>query len=533
MALGLYDWIIVILYLILLLFLSAYLSKFQKTKQDYFVANRNQNSLGLTISILATQCSTNSILGAPAFVAFASGGGLIWLQYELAIPLAMIVIMIFLFPLFYHLKLISVYEYLERRFDTKTRLILSGIFQFIRVFATAVTVYSIAIVVELISGLSFFWSVILIGLITIIYDFLGGIKAIIYSDIIQMIILILVLIGVLFFLISFFDGFQNMFEAFPKERKEAVNYLNYEIKESQNFNFWAMLFGGIFLYISYYGCDQSQVQKELCAKNQNEGQKILFLNGILRFPIVLLYCLIGVGIGSYSLIESDFLNSLPRNGEFPNYNLAVPIFLIQNLPQGIVGLTLVALFAAAMSSIDSVINSLSATTVEDFLKKTKLMNNITSKKELFFSRIITIIWGIIALCLAFSVEKISGNVLIAINKIGSLINGPILGVFILAIFTVKTNGTNACFGLITGFVGNIILWIFFPNISWLWWNVIGFFVTFTVGYFFALISKNKQSKKKDWSLIFFKDIGYKRDWLIRYIILFFWFLVIFCLINIL
>ena len=98
MTLGLYDWIIVILYLILLLFLSAYLSKFQKSKQDYFVANRNQNSLGLTISILATQCSTNSILGAPAFVAFASGGGLIWLQYELAIPIAMIVIMIFLFP---------------------------------------------------------------------------------------------------------------------------------------------------------------------------------------------------------------------------------------------------------------------------------------------------------------------------------------------------------------------------------------------------------------------------------------------------
>ena len=119
--------------------------------------------------------------------------------------------------------------------------------------------------------------------------------------------------------------------------------------------------------MSYYGCDQSQMQR-LCAENEDEGKKI-FLNGILRFPLVLLYCLIGVGIGSYSQINTDFVSSLPKQDGIPNFNLAVPIFLIENLPIGIVGLTLVALFSAAMSSLDSVLNSLSAVTMEDFIKK--------------------------------------------------------------------------------------------------------------------------------------------------------------------
>ena len=155
------DWIVIFVYLAGLIGFSAWLSKRQHSRADYYVAGRNTGAVPIAVSIMATQCSSNSILGAPAFVAFAAGGGLIWLQYELAVPLAMMLVMMFMFPLFYRLRLISVYDYLERRFDLKTRLLLSGLFQFVRAFATAVTVYSIAIVIELITGLSFFWSVVL------------------------------------------------------------------------------------------------------------------------------------------------------------------------------------------------------------------------------------------------------------------------------------------------------------------------------------------------------------------------------------
>ena len=172
-----------------LLILAWHISRVQNNGLDYFVAGRDIGPYKIATSVVATQCSTNSILGAPAFVAFAAGGGLTWLQYELAVPLAMLFVMIFLYPIFYQLQIISVYEYLERRFDLKTRLLLSGLFQLIRVFATAVTVYSISLVVELITGLSFFWSVVILGSVTIVYDVLGGIRATIYSDILQICLL--------------------------------------------------------------------------------------------------------------------------------------------------------------------------------------------------------------------------------------------------------------------------------------------------------------------------------------------------------
>ena len=127
-----------------------------------------------------------------------------------------------------------------------------------------------------------------------------------------------------------------------------------------------MLFGGLFLYISYYGCDQSQVQRELCVRNQKDAQTVFFINGLARFPLVLLYCFVGLGISAYASLNPEFLSTLPSTGNGLNFNLAVPTFFIENLPVGIVGLSLVIFFAAAMSSLDSVINSLSATTMEDF-----------------------------------------------------------------------------------------------------------------------------------------------------------------------
>ena len=192
----------------------------------------------------------------------------------------MLFIMIFLYPIFYQLKIISVYEYLERRFDIKTRLLLSGLFQLMRVFATAVTVYSISLVVELITGLSFFWSVLILGLVTIVYDVLGGIKATIYSDVLQMTILITVLLMVMFILIDNFGDLSTLLNNFSEDRKASLRFDNHGFGDGEDFAFWPMLIGGFFLYVSYYGCDQSQVQRELCARSQNDGQKILFINGI-------------------------------------------------------------------------------------------------------------------------------------------------------------------------------------------------------------------------------------------------------------
>ncbi|WGL16956.1 sodium:solute symporter [Microbulbifer bruguierae] len=473
------DWLIITIYCIGLLAMAYWLARRQESREDYYVAGRNVGPWPVGLSIMATQCSTNSILGAPAFVAFAAGGGLLWLQYELAVPLAMVVLILFVMPLFRHLQLVSVYAYLEQRFDLETRLTLSGLFLFVRAFATAVTVYSIALVINLITGLGFTASVMLLGAFTVVYDVMGGIRGVIYSDVIQLLILAVMLMLVLAFLVDASGGFEQMWQSFAAERKTTLDFAHHGFGDGQTFAFWPMLLGGLFLYVSYYGCDQSQVQRQLSTRDIDATNNALLINGLLRFPLVLLYCLVGVGIAVFATGHPEFVAALPDSGNGLEYNLAVPLYMINVLPVGLVGLSLVALFAAAMSSLDSVLNSLSATTMEDFVRGFH-RGRWTPHKELILSRVITALWGGVTLVMAFFVDDIATTVLEAINKIGSLANGPILAVFALGFLTHRVQGRHAIAGLLAGISVNGICWLTLPEISWLWWNVIGFAVAVNV-----------------------------------------------------
>ncbi|WP_066964698.1 sodium:solute symporter [Microbulbifer sp. Q7] len=481
------DWLIIAAYCVGLLVMAYWLSRRQESREDYYVAGRNVGPWPVGLSIMATQCSTNSILGAPAFVAFTAGGGLLWLQYELAVPLAMVVLILFVMPLFRHLQLVSVYAYLEQRFDLQTRLTLSGLFLFVRAFATAVTVYSIALVIDLITGLGFAASVLLLGVFTVIYDVMGGIRGVIYSDVIQLLILAVMLALVLVFLVDSSGGFGAMWQSFAADRKTTLDFSHHGFGDGETFAFWPMLFGGLFLYVSYYGVDQSQVQRQLSTRNIDATNNALLINGLLRFPLVLLYCLVGVGIGVYAAQHPEFIAALPDSGNGPEYNLSVPLYMINALPVGLVGLSLVALFAAAMSSLDSVLNSLSATTMEDFVRRFH-RGRWSAHKELVLSRLLTTLWGVTTLVMAFFVDDIAPTVLEAINKIGSLANGPILAVFTLGFLTRRVRGPQAIAGLLAGIGTNGLCWLFLPDVSWLWWNVIGFAVTTIVAWMLTGLS---------------------------------------------
>jgi len=525
-AIQTFDWLIIGCYLIGLILFGAWLSRGQHNRDDYYVGGRNIGALSIGISTMATQCSTNSILGAPAFVAFAAGGGLIWLQYELAVPLAMIAIMVFMLPMFRKLELISVYEYLEHRFGIGTRLTLSALFQFVRAFATAVTVYSIALVVELITGLSFFWSVMLLGVITVIYDAFGGVRGVIYSDVLQMLVLVLLLLILLGLMLFELGGISGLLAALPAERQQTLNFAAHGFGDGETFAFWPMLLGGFFLYVSYYGCDQSQVQRELCAQNVDDANRSLLFNGFMRFPLVLLYCLVGVGVAAYAVANPEFVQSLPLNGDEPNYNLAVPHYMLEHLPVGLVGLSLVALFAAAMSSLDSVINSLSATTMEDFVYRF-YRGAWSKRKELYLSRLLTVLWGGVTLWLAFHVDDIASTVLESINKIGSLVNGPVAAVFALGLLTRRTSGAGAVAGLLAGFLLNLCFWKFLPQVSWLWWNPLGFFATFGVGIAVSRFVPRVQSLITGlcWTRAEYRNFGFRLNWMPRYLLLLLWFVV--------
>ena len=283
-----------------------------------------------------------------------------------------------------------------------------------------------------------------------------------------------------------------MFASVSQDRVEAINFSNHGLGDGEDFAFWPMFFGGIFLYVSYYMCDQSQDQRGLCARSQSDAQKILILNGVFRFPFVLLYCLIGVGLANYAAENAVFFEQLSVNGKDPNFNLAVPVFFLNELPMGMLGLSLVALLAAAMSSLDSVINSLSAVSMEDFVKGTSWGNTLSDQQELWLCRCFTIIWGGMAVLGSFWVGDIASTVIVAVNKIGSVTNGPVLAVFLIGLLSRKTTGTGVVLGFFVGIFVNIALWQLAPNVSWLWWNVFGFAGTFLTA---LLVAQSDQARR--------------------------------------
>ena len=202
------------------------------------------------------------------------------------------------------------------------------------------------------------------------------------------------------------------------------------------------------------------------------------MNGVLRFPLVLAYCLVGMGLAAYALEHGDFLSALPRTADGDaNFNLVFPAYVAREFAPGLAGLAIVGLFAAAMSSIDSALNSLSASSIEDFVARFRRLD----ERQLFLaSKLATLFWGVFAVLFSYQVERIAPTVLEAINKVGSMANGPLLALFCTAVFFPTVGQRAAVLGFCTGLAANLVAWLFLPYLSWLWWNPLGFAVALMV-----------------------------------------------------
>jgi SSS family transporter len=459
------DWWVIAGYLLGMLLLAAWLGKGQTSRRDYYLGAGKLPAPALATSILATQCSTNSLLGAPAFVGFTAGGGLLWLQYELAVPLAMLALA-FLFPAIHRSGFISIYGFLEQRLGRGAKLAASGCFLFFRGVATGVTVYGVASVLALVTGVDYLLAVLLLMAVTVAYDVMGGMRAVVVSDVLQMLLLLAAVIVSLVWLMPY------LIDSAADLSARSTPLLNdWGVSGESNYGFWPMLIGGFFLYTAYYGCDQSQAQRLLAAHDERDLQRVLLLNGLLRFPVVLAYCLLGLGLAAYALAEPDFLSELPLTSSgAPNVNLVFPAFVQREFAPGLAGLAIVGLFAAAMSSIDSALNSLSASALEDFVAPA---SSLSERQYFLLSKLFTFAWGAFAVAFSFSVEHIAPTVLEAINKIGSMANGPLLGLFLLALLRARCGGVVAVSAFLAGLGFNALLWVTLPTLSWLWWNVTG------------------------------------------------------------
>lgn len=478
------DYIVIACYIIGFLMLG-WVFKNQKSGKDYFLGGKSFGWFPLSISTAATQLSAISFISAPAFVGLKEGGGMMWLTYEFGVPIAMLFLMVFLIPPMFKSGVVSVYELLEKRYSTSTRLLLSFVFLISRSFATSVMVYTVALILGSVMSIPMWMTIVIIGIVTMIYSYSGGMKAVVYGDVIQMFILFLGIIICFFYGLHYLGGWDNFIAEVNQDRLNVLDFDAYGFDGGGQFGFWPMLIGGFFLYASYYGTDQSQVQRLFSAKDLPTVRKALLCNGLMRFPITLIYCIMGLIIGTMVIRMPEFRNLIPSDKP----DLMIPIFIKEYLPHGVIGILLVAIFSAAMSSLSSTINSLSAVTLEDFFNR---KSKLTDEKYMVYSKLSSLFWGLVCLILAFFVGDIADTVIEAINKIGSVFYGPILATFIAAIGLKKTNFIGANAGLVVGVMVNVYLWLFCPEIFWFWWNAIGAIITLVVSVgVSAIISTNK------------------------------------------
>jgi SSS family solute:Na+ symporter len=465
------DWWVIGLYLCGTLGLSAWLARRQETAADYYVGGRTLPWWALAISILATQSSANSFIGIPAYVALVPGGGLTWLQYELILPLAMIFVMLVLVPVLRGLGVISVYEYLERRFDKCTRWVLSLVFLLSRGMATGVALYAAALLVQVCTGLPLAWAIVLTGGITVIYDTLGGMRAVVWTDVVQMAILVGGIGLCLAIAWGMVGGGEALIGLQDPARLAAIEWAH-GVGDGARAPLWGFVAGGLVLYISYYGVDQSQAQRTLSATSIASAQRALVLNGIARFPLTLAYAGLGLSIGAVVMQEPALRDAVPPNRP----DLLVPRFIELYLPSGARGLLVAAILAAAMSSLDSALNSLSAATLRDFIEP-----RIGHARALRAGRLVTLAWGVAIILFAGLASSVSSGVVESINRVGALFYGPLLAAFLCGILDRRARGPAVLAGVAAGLALNLWLaWALGAMLFWMWWNVTGLVVAAAV-----------------------------------------------------
>jgi SSS family solute:Na+ symporter len=457
-------------YLLLVVGVSIAVALRQESTDDYYVAGRQLSGGYIAASILATQVSAVSLIGGPAFVAL--GGGLVWLQYELAIPLATIILIAVVVPVLRRGRFTTIYEYAGRRFGPTARLSLALVFLIARALASGVVLYAVALPLSLAFDLPLGWTLLGIGGFSVLYTTIGGIRADVFSDVLQLGVLVVALVICAVAAADAMGGLGPALALVPPERTSVLVLNRHGLGDGTTFAFLPMLTGGFFLYVSYYGFDQSQAQRLLSTRDVRSSQQALLLNGLLRFPLAALYCFLGLLLAAWLVYDPAF--AAAHAGD--RADEIVPRFLMSFTPPGIRGLFIAGLFAAAMSTLDSNFNSLSAVTLRDVLRRDR------EGHSLWLARGLSLLWGMFCTGSAFFFARSGETVIELVNRIGSLFYGPVLGLFLLGMLNRSATERAGLIGLGAGLATVTAVWRLAPDVSWMWWNPIGFGLTFGIGW---------------------------------------------------
>ncbi len=478
------DVIIVILYLGGITAYGIIKGGKQKSAKDYFISDKAIPWWAVCFAIVATETSALTFISVPG-VAYL--GNLNFLQIAIGYILGRIVISYFLLPKYFEGELLTAYAYLGKRFGSKTKNFASSVFMITRIFADGVRLYATAIPLALIlKGWNFLpgaaewqiysYSIIIIAIITLAYTYLGGVRAVIWTDVIQMFIYIG---GGILAIYVLNDKLQGSYTEILSQlsTKGKLNFFDLSFDFTKPYTLFASVLGGGFLSMASHGTDQLIVQRLLTTNSLKSSRKALIISGFIVFFQFALFLFIG------SLLFIFF------NGQQMRADEVFPKFIISYMPSGISGIIIAGLLAAAMSTLSGSISALSSTLVEDIYKP-YWGKNKSESQLLKASKIIALIWCGVLILSAFLFMNSSQSVVVLGLSIASFTYGGLLGTFLLGIFFKRISQVPAIIGFACGITGMIFI-IYFTKIAWTWYTIIGVAITLIIANISVLLTKRK------------------------------------------
>lgn len=549
------DWSIVVAYLSYVIWHGLKLSRGTTDTEGFFLAGRSLPWWAVGLSVMATQMSAITLIGTTGQ---AYEDGMRFIQFYFGLPLAMIILCVTAVPLFYRARVFTAYEYLEQRFDAKTRTLTSFFFLLSRGLGVGVIIAAPAVVLSIVLGWDELLTIFVIGLSTTLYTMLGGVRSVTWTDVKQMVIILVGLSLCVFVIITnlpagvSFNDAMNVAGAAGK-----LETIDFSFDLTERYTIWSGMIAALFLFLSYFGCDQSQVQRYLTARSVDEGRISLLMSAFLKIPMQFLFLLVGILVFVFYLFSTppmifnevdvtraaavqpleherlqgefadahqlrhsaalrfieeqdsveriaaragyiaaneayqdkrreatEFVRQTNGDSSFTDVNYVFPVFVIENMPLGLVGLIVAAILAAAMSSVAAELNALATASTMDFYRR-HINVNSSEKEMLRFGRLSTLAWGVFA-CIVATFATNLGSLIEVVNTFGSFFYGSLLGVFVLAFAVPRAKSAGAFYGLLFGIVS---VWIASSttDIAFLWFNVVGCLVTVAAGYLISIV----------------------------------------------
>jgi SSS family solute:Na+ symporter len=473
------DLVIVLSYLLAVTALGMHFRRKQQDARDYFLGGRTAPWWALAFSIVATETSTLTIIGTPA-ISYA--GNLTFLQLVFGYLLGRVLIVLLLLPGYFRGEFLTAYALIEKRFGAKMRAVAASTFLITRALAEGVRVSAIALVISVVLGTSEKFAVVLVIALTILYTLEGGMKAVIWTDVAQLLLYLTGSAVTLFVLVHRIPGGWSEVTQVAAAAGHKLQVLDFSFAWSTKYTFWSGLIGGAFLTMASHGTDQTIVQRLLAARSERDSRRALLTSGVIVLIQFTVFLLIGV-------LLFVFAQHAPLLAPGERADRILPLFLVREMPPGLAGLLLASIIAVAMSNASGSLNSLAASSSLDFSRlRGKSADSVSFLK---LSRRMTLAWGLVLM--AFGLKK-WGPLLEAGLTIASLPFGSLLGLFLLGTLDRGADSRGALIGMFAGLAA-ILCVSRFTAVAFTWYVMIGASITFAIGSIISRIKRPEASPR--------------------------------------